>query len=716
MTKFQACSKNNTEMKRFFYCFMSILPMAAIMTGCGENPVDTETHDPQIIISDVTSTVNSVSFVLTTEDADAYAYACITEAEYDDGGYQLTRKEGATEGVAIDIVSLAAETKYKIVAVAYYGDQESEPVVNGISTLPEEIVKPVLAISGITADITTVSFELSHTGTATSYHWAVYPEGGLNSAVFSTITEISENHPTGITAENLTPETVYYIMAYAAAGDVESDRVTSDPVSTLPEPVVPKAVVVTISDITHTGAMIKAERDTEVCRQYYIGASVSSSLTVENVFESIDDYPDDYLKTSDIEGSLCSELYVGMWGDSSLTMETEYTVWVVACDLDGNFAKDESSIDFYTFTTQGVPVGSAAIDVSVLSVFTNSIRVQLTPSGNTVKYHYNAYTKAMYNANNYASNAALITALIRTSTPNDTASKEYEFTSLSANTEYYICAVAVDAEGLYSVPVRILQSTKDFDYTSSVTLAPVYISGESDYGKSVFSTGITDMSAVANIRVAFCTPAQYDQGAYFSGSDDILKTKLSNATYPVEKVTPGGSVTNVQLNLVFDFSAAGKVTVSGSNHAPGTNFRFYSMVEDTQGKLTEWQRVNVQTGTYDLGGTARSTTEIVGYRQDDDGFNWTVYTLKVTPTSNTQEFWVALITPEVASGKTPVQITQYCMTDYQSQQFTGNAAQELEVTVYGSKYLLWVLCKDENGKFNNISTDATAVTDLPNMY
>lgn len=218
-------------MNKFVKYFWSLALMcsAGMFVACDKGgddpqPEPTPTEKPSITISSVAAQMESISFKLTPANADAYEYNCVPSTEFDAGSYQLTRVDNGNPSEVITFDGLTANTDYVIVARAYMGKEQGELVTKKVTTTSTPAQPAVVTISSIVPAATSVSFELSHTGDAASYFYAVYAEGETAPAQFSEIEAAAEG-ATAVTVENLTEETAYVIEAYGVFGEVTGEHV-----------------------------------------------------------------------------------------------------------------------------------------------------------------------------------------------------------------------------------------------------------------------------------------------------------------------------------------------------------------------------------------------------------------------------------------------------------------------------------------------------------
>lgn len=190
-------------------------------------PEPTPSEKPSITISSVAAEMESISFKLTPANADAYEYNCVLSTEYDAGSYDMTRVDNGDPSEVITFDGLTAETDYVIVARAYMGEEQSDLVTKKVTTAAVPAEPAVVTISAVVPAANSVAFELSHTGDAASYLYAVYAEGETAPEQFSEIEAAAEG-TTSVSVEGLTENTAYVIEAYGVFGDVAGEHVTEN--------------------------------------------------------------------------------------------------------------------------------------------------------------------------------------------------------------------------------------------------------------------------------------------------------------------------------------------------------------------------------------------------------------------------------------------------------------------------------------------------------
>lgn len=219
-------------MKKFSkYFWLLAAPLSlGLFAACSnsDEPDDPSApKNPVVTIARVTPAAESVSFMLTLSNADAYEYGCFETSDYEaNGAGELTRVESATADDAIVVSGLTPETSYTLVAVACAGATRSaERTQQFETTAAAESETPVIAIENVAPTHESVTFDLSTvSGLVQNYCYVVYEEG--TTASQSQYQEVAavEGEAVTVKVDNLDAETSYVIEAYGINDGLEDNE------------------------------------------------------------------------------------------------------------------------------------------------------------------------------------------------------------------------------------------------------------------------------------------------------------------------------------------------------------------------------------------------------------------------------------------------------------------------------------------------------------
>lgn len=685
-------------MKRFnksFWALMLSFCVCVFAASCSDDPKpEPAVSTPEISISNIIPDVETVTFTLTSKDANAYEYACVLTSEFESGAIvSMTRKEGAAPAEPIKVEGLNASTAYTIVARAYNGELGSKTVSQATTTLAAPSEAPVLTLSEPVVEGQSVSFKITHTGECATYNYAVYEKSQSIPEDFKTVA--AKDTGAEIEINNLKGETTYVIEAYGSIGEIVSDHVKKEFTTET------ASLEVVISDITTTDAHIRATMDQEVCTSFYIGGySTANSLTTDDILALVKSQTTGVYQTSSIN-ALLSELQIdGLSG--GLTPETDYVVWWVALDADSKNDKEESAavvasmIQKTQFTTKGYDLTSpATVAVSVESISTQSANVKFTPSSDAVKYYYRAIPKTDIEKS-YFTDRLLVNHLIAMGRT-ETVEKTVEITSLNPETAYVFCAIAEDKDGKFSVPVKVEESTPGFSLDSPVTFELAQFSGTiaDPQENAQFVINADDLSNVQEIRYINVTRADYSSQTWFGGKDTKVLSSLLSGAYPTNALLPE-ELTRGRLPKFTQLE-------------PAENYYCFAILLDKDGKFTEMQKVSYKTASYDLTGVATATWEINSEVQVIDGKGLlaplTDYTLKITPSADCVEMWVFIRSKAAMDAQATKTLIRQAKQQEAGWYAKGTSPWITGHGFVGDGYMVAVICKDKDGKYNDIRGD-----------
>ncbi len=662
---------------------------------------DTPATTPTIAISDVIPDVETITFTLTTEDATAYEYGCITTDEFELGAIvKMTRQDGNAPTEPIKITGLKAETAYTIVARAFNGDVSSKKVSENTTTLAAASEAPVLTISEPVADDHSVSFKITHTGEAAKYNYAVYEKSAGLPEKFLSVAAKDEG--ADIQVSSLKASTTYVIEAYGEIGEILGDHVQKEFTTTV------AAIEVEISDITSRDAHLRVTMNKEMCAVYYLGGyPTSAPMTNDEILELVKTETASVQHNLSID-NLFSKLDIdGM--SAGLEPETTYIIWWVAFDADNDNNDDErnaltaSNIRTTNFTTKGHDLTSpATITGSVEAVSTSSVSVKFTPSSDAVKYYTKAIT-ANDIKNLYSTDALLAKYLISMGST-EAGEKTIDFNPLTADTDYVFCAIAEDKDGKFSVPLKVEAHTKGYEFDSPVVFTLEAFSGTvvDPQENAQFVISSDDLSNVQEIRYMNLSRTDYSSSVYL-GKDENVRNGMLRNTYPTKSILPE-ELTRGRLPKFEGLKAS-------------TNYYCFAIILDKDGKYTEMQKISYKTASYDQTGAATATWEIAEETQALDYNGALLATmdckLRIIPSAECVESWAFIMERSAFEAQTVQEVIRQAKTQGAGWYGKGTTPWITDHRYVGDNYVVIVICKDKDGKYNNISRD---VKEIENKY
>lgn len=669
---------------------------------------DDGTEEPQIVtpeiaISEVIPDVESVTFTLTTKDATAYEYGCVPTSEFESGAIvEMTREEGAAPADPIKIEGLTASTAYTIVARAYNGEVRSETVNEATTTLAAASEAPVLTLSEPVVDGQSVTFKITHTGDCASYNYAVYEKSAGLPENFKTVAAKEEG--VEVEVRGLEGETAYVIEAYGTIGDITGEHVKDEFTTEAP------ALDVAISEVSSQDARIRTTMEEGVCASYYLGGfPMSNALTNEEILEMIAAETSDIHHTNDMDDLLSNLQIDGLTG--GLEPETTYIVWWIACDADPDNDKEESAklsasqIQKTSFTTKELDLTSTAtVNISVEAISTSTASVKFTPSSDAVQYYYVAIPTA--DVEKLYFNDKLLANHLILMKPAQTAEQTIAFNSLKSETSYTFCAIAEDKDGKFGVPVKVVESTKGFEFDSSVVFELKQMELKNDPQENAQFSIEGDLTDAQEIRYMNITRADYSSQTYFGGKDENVLNALLTNGYPTIAVLPD-ELTRGRLDKFTQLD-------------PAENYYCFAIILDKEGKFTPMQKVAYKTASYDQEGTATATWEISEEKQAVDGNNRlmaaTDYKLKITPNADCVESWVYIVHKEAYEAQPTKELIRQAKTQDAGWHSQGATPWITETKTVYDNYMLLVVCKDKDGKYNDIRRDAKPIENKYSNY
>lgn len=697
-------------MKRFsksFWPLMLSLCVCLFAAACDDDPEPgpEPVLVPSISISNIVPDVESIAFTLTTENAKAYEYACIPTTEFESGDYEMTRFEGAAPAEPIKVEHLTAETAYTIVARAFNDDQSTKLESKSTTTLAAPKEAPVLTISEPKVSAQSVTFTITHKGDAATYNYAVYVKGETAPSKFESVTATDKGAT--ITVKDLKGNTNYVIEAYGKIADLEGAHVTKE-FSTESTP-----VEVAVSDITSTDANIKVTMDKEQCITYYLGGyETSSQMTDDDILSGIKSAVAEMEHKVSFEGLFSDTKSVKVDGiKAPLSPETTYVIWWVAFDANKDNDAEEreavtaSMIHKMEFTTEALDFTSpATVTVSVEAVGAQTASVKFTPSSDAVKYFYDKIESSKIMESYF--NDKLLADYLISKNITETAEKTVNFSSLTTNTAYTFCALAVDADGKYSQIAKAEKSTTGYDVTSPVQFTLAQFSGTvADPQENAQFTITGDLDNIEEIRYMNITRAEYSSST-FNAKDEAVQNVLLANTYPTRSVLPE-ELTRGRLPKFTKLTAS-------------ENYYCFALILDKNGKFTTAQKVAYKTAAYDQTGTATATWEIAEERQAVTGKGELtanmVCKLKITPNENCVESWVYVITEGAFNNLSTKEVIRQAKGQDAGWYGKGTQPWITGEKWVGDNYVVVMICKDKDGKYNNIKRDLTPIVNKYSEY
>lgn len=682
-------------MKRMIKSFWPLVLSLSVclFAACGDDDTpDTPSGTPDITISEVIPDLERITFTLTPTDADAYDYACVLTSVYQTGDYEMVRVESGTAESPITVDGLKAESDYTVVARAYNGSHRSATKTFATKTLAVPKVSPVLKISDTKATEKSVSFKITHTGDAASYKYAVYAKGTSAPEEFATVGAAESGAV--VTVDQLTDATTYVIEAYGVIGDLVGEHVTSE------FETVSLAVKVVISDIQATDARITTTMDENRCKKYYLGGyDKKNALTGSEVLDLIKQGASGIEQSLPLDVLFSKSTIDGM--DLKLTPETEYVIWWVELDADESNDKEEvealtaNAIRTIEFKTIPYDLSSpATITVDVESILTQSATVKFTPSNDAVKFFY-TYMEASVLQKSYASDKLLANYLISYG-KQGTAALTESFSNLKAETAYAFCAMAMDADAKYSKPVTVEKTTLGYDKGSTLQFKlEQYLGKVVDPEENAVFTIDGELDNAQEIRYINISQVEFRRN--YAGTDAKIENLLLSNNYPSKTILP-------------EELTRGRMPKFTSLTSAATYYCFV-MILDKDGKFTTMQKKEYETPAYDLTGTASATWELGEHWQFVD-HNGTLHSsmaakLDITPNADCTEMWVMVMDKEAYKNLAIKEVIRQAKNQDAGWYSKGTApwttAQKL-ISAAGP-YNVILICKDKNGKYNDIRAD-----------
>lgn len=367
---------------RKMYCFMWIAALGAAsafgLAGCDDANDPAPEKNPRVVLGGGIPTYNSLAFTVTPSDATECAYLCLKKEETAPAASDILGKgifveklDGASE---VNVPKLEAKTAYVVYAAAAWGDILSEVATLDVTTL--EAPAPASVIEFKSAAKTTIEYSIDLDSEFGFYHMAMPvalynemmfgelgmyidptdPEAVLQGRIitlmafgqyaeqsgdFSLVNGdmyfdpfMNEEYPVEVVAG------VDYLLLVAGSDEnllavepfFEHSFRTADPA--------PSAATVGIEIVEGEiyfdaiGARFTPSADT---KNYYLGAVATAELEA-GVAEKGDEAKRDFA------------VALGMWAEGNkeglidmLEPETDYTIFALAIDADGNQAYFQQS-------------------------------------------------------------------------------------------------------------------------------------------------------------------------------------------------------------------------------------------------------------------------------------------------------------------------------------------------------------------------------------
>ncbi|MBQ8774264.1 MAG: hypothetical protein IJZ50_00215 [Alistipes sp.] len=431
-------------MKRNIF-FIVLMSIATLFVACDNSSKDVDkTVDPTVKVVAGEATTESISFTITSTDAESVAYVVVEAKEGMPSSDSILQGEAveANKEVAITVENLAAETEYLVAVAAEAHDKVVTASVK-LTTLkaeePTPDVEPTVEVKAVEAGENFLKFEVT-TANAEEAAYVVYSGDQYDNIEPSELVKsgsaVEVNSTDVYTEDNLESATIYKVKVVAAAGDkfvVETIEMT-----TLEHKV--KEVVFATASSSWGGA--------------------DHTLTLKSADESIKLVADIYTYNSEY-----GYLDAGV-----------YTV------INSGYSFQEGEIDYYysSFTADGEKsaLDSGTITVAINDDLTYNIVVDVVDAlGREIKSEYNGAVEGMVFTNGYKWVAAARNNI------EGAADGQFNITFKTAGTEYadYLTVdfyAAADAERLPAGTYTIANSTEVGSVNSATISFITFSNGE----------------------------------------------------------------------------------------------------------------------------------------------------------------------------------------------------------------------------------------------
>lgn len=318
--------------------FLTLAASAILLAiSCKEKEPVPEIKDAGIEITLDATTINSITFTLTPENAAYYEYACVKAA--DEAFATFTKVEG-NEAQQYTVSELEENTEYVIIATATNADGKTSARKTVKATTTSAASASIHVRNAMAK---AVEFTVSPVNAA-YFEYAFAKSSEAASAEFI---KVEETKTQVFLIEDLEPETEYTISARATNSNGETGETAVEKFTTA------KLATASIDEITPAAktAVVKVNCTDTDSLFYYVGSSEPSA--------------EDYTRIKVENNAATFTAY-------DLEPETEYTVWVYLKDKNG-YAGETVSSKFTTITRGniGIEVSNIGMRDADIEIFFN---------------------------------------------------------------------------------------------------------------------------------------------------------------------------------------------------------------------------------------------------------------------------------------------------------------------------------------------------------
>lgn len=616
-----------------------------LFTSCSKEKISV-IESPSIRIIDINASPVSVSFTIDPDNADSFAFA-LTKKE---GKPEFTKIDGCT-AQSFEVEGLTPDTEYVIYAEAYMEDTVSERTEHSFIT----IEGPQLNIGEFTVTANSASVSISKTG-ADGFRYVTYPSGERPAS--PKWTDNNEKDPVVLYFENLLPETEYVLEAYPYSKECDGSSILTNFTTDKIEQPLSVAFAATSSAVK-----VNYELDESKVSGYY-----STTLTdIENdKLGNIDAFIEDVSSNpSYYQYRVTSSSTVS----SYLKADTEYIIYYVCCDAQGNILKDTAGR--LTIKTQENDIfgkGKATIKITEIEYTASSATLYYDYSDDCQMYATGIVAKSQLGEltlENY-----LLSEIKDTWHFNSSDDMNYiTIPVLEPETEYYAYAIAVDDKGEYgSVASREFKTGK-IEFDPEVTV-------EMNLKETTFT------SMTFEVILSGCTSVRYVsyQTDQVTEDDDYYFKMLYN---PYAQTMPisNGLFVNEWLNY-------------------NTEYVYYILPVKQDGGYGTPKKIIGHTDKYTQEGNASATISIekIDYDTNPDV---PVAHIKITPDENCSEYLYQEIDYELYNEQKDSLGEYLCSCSYYKKS-NGNEVIEMTVQIWNGKMVVAVIPKDKEGQWSPV--------------
>ena len=206
-------------MKKLY--LFALVALAAVFVGCkSDNPNVVTPVAPTVSIEKGNETTDSISFTVTTTNAEACAYM-LYEAAAPAANDVLANGTAieVNKAVVVTIDELEADTQYNV-AVAVRNGEKTEVATYAASTTAVVSSDPEVSIQAVGSTLSTITFSITSTNADKVAYVVTTGEAPETDLVLVNGVDVDVNTTVEVTVENLAPGTAYTVKAAARTGVV----------------------------------------------------------------------------------------------------------------------------------------------------------------------------------------------------------------------------------------------------------------------------------------------------------------------------------------------------------------------------------------------------------------------------------------------------------------------------------------------------------------